>query len=411
MLPAVGSRTSIRRSDLCLQCKCWAWFLMSDDRPTYALGICGKGYEEAGGGQPLVELLTIEGYQVRCGFFLARTPVFDPADAHRAAVLVETSAFSCNYRDKALILRMANLPLKGSFYPIGSELCGRVAQVGVSVADLAIGDKVIVDGYWASGAAPWGLPTNHASRTLQVLPSSKLMRVPEAMSDAEAASISIGGQTSFGMVRRAEVAEGSRVLVTGGSSNTSLFLLQAARLAGGEVSVTTTSVGKVERLQALGASNVFVIDPAGGPLAADEAVAAYVKDSGGVRIMPRAEMPFQLDRGGAAMAVGGRYISCGVERQFPPAGMPLSPDDGRGLIGAAEFLTVMTRNLIIMGNCLGTTEDLSRAVAAWAKGQLPLAIDSVVESPAGGPMRGAGAFLSRTYLDRERFGKVVYRYT
>jgi NADPH:quinone reductase-like Zn-dependent oxidoreductase len=383
---------------------------MPDDAPTYALGICSKGCEADGSDEPLVESLTIEGYEVYCGFFRARTPVFDSAGAHRDSVLVETSAFSCNYRDKALILRMANMPLKGSFYPIGSEMCGRVARVGASVTGLAVGDMVIVDGYWASGPKPWGLPTNHASRTLQVLPSSKLMRVPAAMSEVEAASFSIGGQTSFAMVRRAGVTEGSRVLVTGGTSNTSLFLFHAARLAGGEVSVTTTSAGKVGQLHALGASNVFVIDPEGGPLAADEAMAGYVKDSGGFDVVLDPFADFYLRRAVSAMAVGGLYVSCGVERQFPPAGTPVSIDDDRALFGAGEFLTMMTRNLNIMGNCLGTTDDLSRAVAAWEQGTLPIAIDSVIESKPGEPMRGAGAFLSRTYLDHSRFGKVVYRY-
>lgn len=385
-----------------------------DADATLALGICGAGYRAAsaalGEPEPVVDSLTIEGYEVQCGFFRARTHAFEPEGAHRESVLVETRAFSCNYRDKALILRMANLPLDRSFYPIGSELCGTVAAVGTAVTDLSVGDRVLVDGYWASGPKPWGLPTNHASRTRQILPARKLMRIPDAMGDAEAAAFSIGAQTSFGMVRRTGVAEGSRVLVTGGSSNTSLFLLRAARLAGGEVSATTTSAAKAETLRSLGAANVFVVEPGDGPFARDAAFAGVVEDTGGFDVVLDPFADLYLRRVVSVMALGGRYASCGFERQFPPAGTPLAEPVDQPVLGTEAFHVVMTRNLQVLGNCLGTTDDLAGALAVWEAGDLPVTLDSVFERPAGSPPASAGAFLARTYLEPDRLGKVVYRY-
>jgi NADPH:quinone reductase-like Zn-dependent oxidoreductase len=196
-----------------------------------ALAVAGRGSAvRSVDGGPFDEL-EVEGYPVRCGFVAVSEPVFEPDGRHRSHVLVEVRAFSCNYRDKALMLRMSVIGAEHGFYVIGSELAGCVAAVGVDVRDLAPGDRVMVDGSFGGDARPWGLPTNHASRYRQVLPASKLMRVPEAMSDEEAAAFSIGGQTSCSMVRRAGVRPGDEVLVTAGTSNTSLFLVQAAAAA------------------------------------------------------------------------------------------------------------------------------------------------------------------------------------
>jgi Alcohol dehydrogenase GroES-like domain len=163
------------------------------------------------GGGPFDELI-IEGYPVRCGFVSVPEPVFEPDGQHRSDVLVDVRAFSCNYRDKALILRMSVIPADRGFYVIGSELGGRVIAVGAAVGELAPGDRVMIDGFFGGGVRPWGLPTNHASRSRQVLPARKLMRVPDAMSDEEAAAFPIGGQTSCAMVRRAGLRPGHRPL-------------------------------------------------------------------------------------------------------------------------------------------------------------------------------------------------------
>ena len=377
-----------------------------------ALGICGKGSSLPSKYGSAVERLVIEGYEVSCGFFPARYPSFDPGGNERHSVLLATTAFSCNYRDKALILRMANMPLESSFYPIGSELSGTVVEVGTAVDNLKVGDRVMIDGYYASGEQPWGIPTNHASRRFQVIRGSKLKRVPETMTDLEAASFSIGGQTSFSMVRRAGVVDGTQVLVTGGSSNTSLFLMMAARYAGGRVSVTTTTAGKADMLLSLGADRVFVVDPQGDGLHKDEVIREYVKDTGGFDVVLDPFADLYLAQSIHVMAVGGRYISCGVERQFPPADREVTMPSERPLLDEMGFLTVMTRNLQIIGNCIGTTEDLDNALAAWENGQLPVSIDSVFgpgNTNAASP-GGAADFLSRTYLERDRIGKVVYRY-
>jgi methyltransferase (TIGR00027 family) len=379
-----------------------------------ALGICGQGSQAltAAMHDGPIDVLTIDGYQVTAGFFTGRPVTFDADGEHRDAVLLETLAFSCNYRDKALILRMANIPAESRFYPVGSELCGRVIATGADVTQFRGDDRVMIDGYYGAGDPPWGLPTNHGSRSYQILPARKLCAVPAAMSDIEAAAFSIGAQTSFAMIRRAGVAAGTRVLITAGTSNTSLFLAAAASGAGSHVSVVTSSTAKAAQLNA-SADEVLLIDRQGATLDQDDGIERSVRDHGPFEVVLDPFADLYLPRVLPVMAPGGRYVTCGVQAQFPPrtaegaAGPPPAPP----LLDSRGVLTSMTRNLELIMNCLGTTDDLHRAVRAWQEGSMRITVDRVFRGPGGGDGGpGAGAFLSRTYCEDDRFGKVVWSY-
>jgi NADPH:quinone reductase-like Zn-dependent oxidoreductase len=368
------------------------------------LAIAGAGADvRAHDGTPLEEI-EIEGYPVRCGFVAVSDVAFEPAGANRLDALLEVTAFSCNYRDKSLILRAATSPSERGAYVIGSELAARVLAVGSEVDTLELGDRVMVDGFFGFEERPWGLPTNHASRSLQALPARKLMRVPESMSDEEAAAFSIGGQTSFSMIRRAGVGPGSEVLVTAGTSNTSLFLLQAARHAGATVSVTTTSVGAAERLRGFGAEHVFVLDPDGPRFDRAEGVGDYAKEVGGFAAVLDPYFDLYLERSVPVLATFGVYVSCGLERQFPSRSEVLGGLARRPVLHDDVLAAALSRNVSIVANCLGSTADLERAVGAFAAGEIRVELDCVMRAES------AAAFLSRTYCERDRLGKVVWRY-
>jgi len=66
---------------------------------------------------------------------------------------------------------------------------------------------------------------------------------------------------------------------------------------------------------------------------------------------------------------------------------------------------VMMNNLRVQGNCLGLTEDLVLALEDFSAGRLPVIVDSVFSG------KSAGEFLTRSYTDADRFGKVVYQYS
>ena len=64
----------------------------------------------------------------------------------------------------------------------------------------------------------------------------------------------------------------------------------------------------------------------------------------------------------------------------------------------------MLHNLQLIGNCLGSVDDLRRALADHLGGRLDVTIDSVHGDG------NVGTFLDRTFNAADRFGKVVYRY-
>jgi NADPH:quinone reductase-like Zn-dependent oxidoreductase len=224
------------------------------------------------------------------------------------------------------------------------------------------------------------------------------------MNDAVAAGFSIGAQTSFAMVRRAGAGPGSQVLVTAATSNTSLFLLQAARLAGATVSVTTTSAAAVDRLRALGADQVFVVEPDGPPFHQVESIADYAKDAGGFAAILDPYFDVYLDRTVPVLANFGFYVTCGLARQFPSRDTLRRGVSREAVLHDDVLGAALSRNVSIVANCLGSTADLARAIEAFDAGELRVEIDSVMEAER--PV----AFLSRTYCARDRLGKVVYRY-
>ncbi|WKB34675.1 alcohol dehydrogenase catalytic domain-containing protein [Terrilactibacillus sp. S3-3] len=155
--------------------------------------------------------------------------------ANRDFVLVKVDAFSCNYRDKAIILKAA-LRMSGqvkmnaapvSFF--GSDFVGTVVEKGDGVKEFTIGDRVIPDCAYPNPPAPEvapGVVTNEASKGWLRLHKSKLIRIPSSMSNTDAAGFTIGAQTSHSMIRRTQVHPGQRALVISARSNTSLFLIK-----------------------------------------------------------------------------------------------------------------------------------------------------------------------------------------
>lgn len=371
----------------------------------HSLAICGDDVARQNPQNPTLATLDLDGVSVTTGIMVGPAPVFDPvAPATRHSVLVEVDAFSCNYRDRALVLRAARDLPADRWYPIGSEFVARVAAVGADVTSLAPGTRVIPDGAWPGGKdRRGGLPTNHGSRGVQVLPDHALVAVPEAMPDEVAAGFTIGAQTSYSMLRVLDLAPDSRLLVTAAGSNTSLFALQAARNAGHHVTAMTSTDRFVDRLADLGADDVLVVDRGVRELREHPDVAAHVARHG--RFHAVVDPFFDVHLAGVLplLTYGGRYVTCGFAEQS-------SALTGRAVanLAHASLTDVMTAAMVgghhLIGNCLGTTDDLRRALRDHASGRLDPVVDTVhTDGDAAG-------FLERTFTAPGRFGKVVYRH-
>ena len=323
-------------------------------------------------------------------------------------VRVRVDAFSCNYRDKAFLVRLATAPA-GRYFVAGSEFVGHVVATGPEVTTLQVGDRVISNHHytasgWDPDGAPEGIISNHASREYQVHHENKLVPIPASMTDAEAAAFSLGAQTAYGMTRRMALEPGARALVTAARSNTSLFIIQALAASGVEVTATTTSGKDAHRLRDAGAHHVLVgISENGergrGVLNALEALREEHTGFDGV-FDPFFDV--HLTTAITLLAPFGKYITCGFAGQTEGAARTAALESKpiESVMAQAMML-----NLTLMGNCIGLRDDLERAVRDFEAGKLRAFVDSVY----GG--REAAAFLERTYASAARFGKVVFSYS
>jgi NADPH:quinone reductase-like Zn-dependent oxidoreductase len=317
-------------------------------------------------------------------------------------VLVRKRGFSCGYRDLGRALEVTRFAPRGACSVIGSEFVGEVVAMAPDVTALEIGDRVIGDYHFPDRSAPHGggVPSSHASMELALFPEDTLMKIPAAMADEVAAGFTIGAQTSYSIVRRLGLDAGQRALLTAGGSNTSLFVLAALRRQGVEVFVTTRGgARRVARLKELGAAGVFEVEPGRAPFFDHPGIRSAAGADGFDAVVD----PFfdlHLGRAVTVLAFGGRYVTCGLLDQVPLVTGPRvdrRPEDLEAVMHAA-----IAKNLALIGNCLGTTEDLRRAVDDHCAGHLPVVIDSVFRG------REVGPWLRRTFCDPERLGRTPF---
>jgi NADPH:quinone reductase-like Zn-dependent oxidoreductase len=342
---------------------------------------------------------------VSCRIIETREPEFrkDEPD-NKFRVLTRIRAFSLNYRDKNRIFTMVMKGAENRFYVVGSEFVAEVLDVGPGVTGLAPGDRVIGNNSYPSsgwdGVAP-GVPTNHASKEIQIFHQAKLIKIPASMPDEVAASFSIGAQTTYSMIRRLEIFDGANVLVTSGKSNTSLFAINALKNHNVNVYVTSTSRRFACELERRRVKQIFVVPSACRNFVEHPEIAEMVKQSGGFHFVIDPYFDLHLSRVLDAMAVGAKYVTCGLYDQYLKLiEKPPLPTAGTG----RELFTVMLKNLQIMGNCIGLTSDLQKAIEDFDAGALDVIVDSVFSGSQ------VSEFLDRTYNSKDRFGKVVYRY-
>ena len=371
------------------------------------IAICGSKVKSSVLKNEVIETIDLEGIKVHCGLINTQDPNFDNnARENRFMVLVKIRAFSCNYRDKSFILKAATKAPDTSFYVIGSEFVGEVIDTGAEVTELTIGDSVIGDGCYphsrVAGISP-GLPTNNGSKEYQIFHYTKLIKIPPQMPKKVAAAFPIGGQTSYSMIRKLKIAPGENILVTAAKSNTSLFAINALKKHAVNVYAVSTSMQFKEQLQQIGVKKLIQIDPNKASLLQNEEIAQIVRETGGFNCVIDPYFDIYLEKVIDAIAVEGRYITCGLYDQY--SHLTNQEFEYRGYNMGKIMRFAMFKNIQIIGNCIGCTTDLQQAIQEYANGSLNVLIDSVFKD------KQIGAFFDRTYNAKDRFGKVIYEYS
>lgn len=359
-----------------------------------------------------VQHFDLNSHLLTCGLISCDDLKFNSSDPNNAdKVLIRKKAFSCNYRDKALAVdaqkKIEDFALfnKAKYYTLGSEFVGEVVAIGNNVENFEIGDHVIGNGSYPDSDYPGvrpGLPTNNASMEFQSFHFSKLVKVPKSMPLEVAASFPIGGQTVYSMIRRLSLKAKEIVLVTSATSNTSLFAISALKQQDVRVCAVTTRGEYVQRLKDQGAEDVFVIDRKTKSLAESNQVQEYIKQNGPFNAVIDPFFDVYLSKVIDVIAIGGRYITCGLYDQPHIASKSVIDTFSTDLVYVMKH--VMLKNISILGNCIGVTTDLEKAIEDYTAGELDIVIDSIYEK------ENVAAFFNRSFNSPDRFGKVVYKY-
>jgi NADPH:quinone reductase-like Zn-dependent oxidoreductase len=126
---------------------------------------------------------------------------------------------------------------------LGSELAGDVAEIGGTVTDFKVGDRVFVSSGFAFGG--------YAEYTC-VRQSGRIARIPKAMTYVDAAPVGDGGLNALWCLRFAELKPGKSVLVYGASGAIGTAGVQLAKHFGAEVTAvcSTKNLGLMKTLGA-----------------------------------------------------------------------------------------------------------------------------------------------------------------
>ncbi len=167
-------------------------------------------------------------------------------------VLIRVVAASINGTDReGIIGRPAYARIGGLRKPrhriLGSDIAGRVEQVGARIRDLRPGDEVLGE-----------MPGYHGGFADYVCaPESTFVRKPAGLTFEQAAAIPQGGAIALQGIRlQGKVRPGQHVLINGAGGAAGSFAVQLAKLDGAEVTAVDHG-DKAEFLRSLGADHVI----------------------------------------------------------------------------------------------------------------------------------------------------------
>lgn len=327
------------------------------------------------------------------------------------AVLVKKTAFSCNYRDKSILLdfdkKIKEKANNGDFHYsyFGSEFVGEVIDVGSKVITFKIGDRVIPNIAYPSYSKYYspGIPSNFSSSRIEDFDENKLIKIPNDcnLPNEMLAAFPIAGFTAYSMIRKV-VRPNTKVLVTASGSNTSLAVISALSKQPVEVFAMTSNPRIESKLLDLGVSKVLLVNHKLDDYMDDRDFAANMDKIQGFDTIIDPFFDVYLPKVINLLKMDGKYVTCGLHNQFSDFG------DDKHVYKGIEFNKLMIRaminNITIVGNCIGLLDDGNRALNDLINGNFKVVLDSVYSEGQ------ESEFLERTFNSKDRFGKVIFKY-
>jgi len=142
----------------------------------------------------------------------------------------------------------------------GADMAGRIVAVGSSVDPKRLGQRVLVrpihQSPWSEEPVTIGSEYDGGFAQFCAAPSRETYAIESDMTDIELASFPCAYSTAEGMLHRAGVTEGERVVITGASGGVGSAAVQLAARRGADV-IAVASTSKWDAVRALGAHELL----------------------------------------------------------------------------------------------------------------------------------------------------------
>ncbi|MBT4907390.1 MAG: zinc-binding dehydrogenase [Rhodospirillaceae bacterium] len=302
-------------------------------------------------------------------------------------VVIKVGAATLNYHD---IFTRNGMPGIKIDMPMicGLDVAGEIAELGSDVTEWSVGDRVLIDPRNRVEGGLVGETIHGGLAEFCRAPDHQLVRIPDDVSFAQAASLPVAYGTAHRMMMTlGKISAGEKCLILGASGGVGTGCVMLAKMAGAEVVVCASSEDKLERLKGYGADHgINYIDSA----FEKEVWSLYGKPNrrnfeGGVDMVVNFTGGDTWAPSLKAMKRGARMMTCGATAGYDPK---------------TDIRYIWTFELQVLGSNSWERSDLVQLMDYIQDGKMKPVVDRVFPLPEA---REALRLLE----DREVFGKVV----
>jgi len=272
-----------------------------------------------------------------------------------------------NYRDLMLLDNNYSAPQPAQRVPL-SDGVGVVESLGQGVTDLQIGDRVIAPNFigWLDGpfspavfGQDLGISADGWLVQKRTLPAAAAIKVPDGVSNAAAATLSVVGATVWHSMMAFGNAKPGDLVLAQGTGGVSVFALLLAKAMGMKFAITSSSDEKLERCRAMGADyTVNYQTHADWPT-------AMLEQSGG------RGADVVVDTLGFA-TIGQAVAACSVNARIATLGNLSGSKQAAPNVSQGEILG---KNITIKGVTSGSRAMLQSAIEVLAQGGVEIPVD------------------------------------
>jgi len=312
-------------------------------------------------------------------------------------VLIQVKACALNHFD-LLVLREADpdnftFPFWG-----GADIAGVVAEVGESVYQFKLGDRVVVNPSLYCGQCEHCLAGEESQCNSYgiigdtvpggfaeyiAVDAMNLMKLPEQMSFEEAAATPLVYQTAWrALISQANIRPGDDVLILGASGGVGSASIQIAKLVGANVIAVTSNTDKISYAKQMGAD--IVLNRKSGDYWGE---LAALTNNRGVDVVMENIGAATWAQSLKSLVKGGRLVTYGRTT---------------GHLAETDIRLIFWNQLRIIGSTMANRKEFIEVMQLIFKGKLSPVIDTVF------PLEQASSAYQRLH-DGKQFGKIVIK--